>query len=641
MTNVTDSDDSNLSSLTNSPSDGQSTNKTLDQDPSYEDHLSRKYNNPMTTVVIPSATIYSTKKPGWGEARYYQTGNQQSLSSVSQENQQPPNTKNINTPIQQAPSPPLAHDSNTPRANSAQSTPRNEMDSYNDHKRGNGDDSEREKPMSNKQQRKKRQQQQLQQLNQNRESTSSTTFMEQRDKGFANNPLQASLPKINDPSPQNELNTKRSFAGKIEENPSPQTEINTTNFLEKPFPQNNISNDKKKSGMQQVVTEPYHYVPELTNNKKTDPLLFYQQPKKIHSVALFIYFNVDYAGYTRILPTKRGFTQYGFTRLIKSFEYKTRTNAANAIIAAKEFTLECAINCWRNNKNLTLFCAAQEYAYTDCEFVKSIREVCDNETLDVIVIRPNLPPYSIYYMCEPLDRAGATSVVYSRDELVANSILHILEASTKKLASDMHKVDFYNKDEPYYEFTNFYRAKVTIDTHTWPTTEHYFQAQKFESQYIQKRIRDANTARDAFSIARSRDYDKRANWESRVPPRGFIFKEEVMERAQLCKYSQNPSLKYKLLSTATADLYEHTSNDTYWGDGGNDRKGLNRLGYTLAKVRSQLMCEEIHALACKYQCPMQKMWIVPELCKMDSVDNDDDLYIDMINNEDPQFRSKQ
>lgn len=38
---------------------------------------------------------------------------------------------------------------------------------------------------------------------------------------------------------------------------------------------------------------------------------------------------------------------------------------------------------------------------------------------------------------------------------------------------------FYVKGQPYYEFTNFYDMPITINNITYPTSEHYFQSQKF------------------------------------------------------------------------------------------------------------------------------------------------------------------
>ena len=42
-------------------------------------------------------------------------------------------------------------------------------------------------------------------------------------------------------------------------------------------------------------------------------------------------------------------------------------------------------------------------------------------------------------------------------------------------------INFYNSNAPYYEFTNFYQNPVQIDGKKWPTTEHYYQAMKFDA----------------------------------------------------------------------------------------------------------------------------------------------------------------
>ena len=40
------------------------------------------------------------------------------------------------------------------------------------------------------------------------------------------------------------------------------------------------------------------------------------------------------------------------------------------------------------------------------------------------------------------------------------------------------KINFYKLRDPYGEFSNFYKAPFTLGGKEWPTTEHYFQAQK-------------------------------------------------------------------------------------------------------------------------------------------------------------------
>ena len=70
-------------------------------------------------------------------------------------------------------------------------------------------------------------------------------------------------------------------------------------------------------------------------------------------------------------------------------------------------------------------------------------------------------------------------------------------------------------------------------------------------------------------------------------------KNDVMYRACLAKFAQNPSLWALLDGTNDCVLVEHTKNDRYWGDGG-DGTGRNQLGKTLMQVREDLRAA--HAL---------------------------------------------
>ena len=76
-----------------------------------------------------------------------------------------------------------------------------------------------------------------------------------------------------------------------------------------------------------------------------------------------------------------------------------------------------------------------------------------------------------------------------------------------------------------------------------------------------------------------REKPLRKDWES--------VKDQVMFDAVLAKFTQNPDIARKLLSTGDAYLIEHTKNDSYWADGG-DGSGKNRLGEVLMAVRDSL-----------------------------------------------------
>lgn len=143
----------------------------------------------------------------------------------------------------------------------------------------------------------------------------------------------------------------------------------------------------------------------------------------------------------------------------------------------------------------------------------------------------------------------------------------------------MDAIRFYRTDDDYGEFSNFSRHRIFLDGKYWPTSEHYFQAQKFENTAHQEEIRQANTPMIAAQLGRDRKKKLRRDWESA--------KDGVMKKAVLAKFSQHEELKALLLSTGDALLIEHTTNDAYWGDGG-DGHGRNRLGQILMQVREEL-----------------------------------------------------
>lgn len=68
-----------------------------------------------------------------------------------------------------------------------------------------------------------------------------------------------------------------------------------------------------------------------------------------------------------------------------------------------------------------------------------------------------------------------------------------------------------------------------------------------------------------------------------------------MLTAVRAKFTQHEDLKQVLLSTGDAILVEHTSNDRYWGDGG-DGTGRNALGKILMQVREEIRSGTVPAL---------------------------------------------
>ncbi|PQO45469.1 NADAR family protein [Blastopirellula marina] len=140
-------------------------------------------------------------------------------------------------------------------------------------------------------------------------------------------------------------------------------------------------------------------------------------------------------------------------------------------------------------------------------------------------------------------------------------------------------IHFYSVQDPYGEFSNFAPYPIQLDKKRWPTSEHYFQAQKFKDAPYREEIRKAKSPMEAARKGRSRKVPLRKDWESA--------KCNVMRKAVLAKFTQHEELTELLLGTAHAKLVEHTTNDNYWGDGG-DGSGKNMLGQILMEVREQL-----------------------------------------------------
>ena len=149
----------------------------------------------------------------------------------------------------------------------------------------------------------------------------------------------------------------------------------------------------------------------------------------------------------------------------------------------------------------------------------------------------------------------------------------------------MNQILFYRQNDPYGEFSNFSAHPFKLEGKVWPTSEHYFQAQKFAGTEHEETVRNAKTPAMAAKLGRSRSLPLRADWEA--------VKDDIMRAALRAKFEQHPKLKSLLLSTGDAELIEHTRNDRHWADGG-DGTGKNRLGILLMERRAQLTDSPTH-----------------------------------------------
>ncbi len=138
-----------------------------------------------------------------------------------------------------------------------------------------------------------------------------------------------------------------------------------------------------------------------------------------------------------------------------------------------------------------------------------------------------------------------------------------------------------NREEPYGCFSNFSNHGFKLDGQWWPTSEHYFQAQKFikTAPDWATKIREAKAPKIAATMGRQRDYPLRTDWES--------VKDDIMRRAVLQKFTAHADIRSILLSTGDEHLVENAPGDRYWGCG-KDGSGKNKLGQILVAVRTQL-----------------------------------------------------
>lgn len=150
-------------------------------------------------------------------------------------------------------------------------------------------------------------------------------------------------------------------------------------------------------------------------------------------------------------------------------------------------------------------------------------------------------------------------------------------------------IRFYKTTDQFGAFSNFSRHPVTINGKVYPTTEHWFQSQKFAGTPHEEEVRQAATPALAAKMGRDRARPLRSDWEE--------VKIDIMKEGLLAKFTQHDKLKKLLLSTCNERIIEHTVNDSYWGDGG-DGRGENMLGQLLEWTRDQIAINDSLCKGC-------------------------------------------
>src|SRR5205809_7550069 len=115
---------------------------------------------------------------------------------------------------------------------------------------------------------------------------------------------------------------------------------------------------------------------------------------------------------------------------------------------------------------------------------------------------------------------------------------------------------FYStREEPYGCFSNFSRHGFELDGKYWPTSEHYFQAQKFSGTPHEEEVRLAPTPKEAANRGRERQRPLRPDWEQ--------IKDDVMRKAVLRELETHADIRAILLATGEEELIEDAPGDHY------------------------------------------------------------------------------
>lgn len=135
-----------------------------------------------------------------------------------------------------------------------------------------------------------------------------------------------------------------------------------------------------------------------------------------------------------------------------------------------------------------------------------------------------------------------------------------------------------NRFEGKYRFlSNFSSSPLVYGGRTYLNAEAAFQAQKCPERSVEFCRLNPTDAKHL-----GRKVRLRPDWEK--------VKDGIMCDILMCKFSQDPDLRQKLLDTGHAELEEgNTWGDKYWGT--VDGVGKNKLGKLLMEVRENLSSE--------------------------------------------------
>lgn len=133
-----------------------------------------------------------------------------------------------------------------------------------------------------------------------------------------------------------------------------------------------------------------------------------------------------------------------------------------------------------------------------------------------------------------------------------------------------------------YCFSNFSAFAVEWNGRAWPTSEHAYQAAKFDDPAIVEAIATAPSAHAALKLAEVHAASIRPSWPEE--------KRAVMKEICRAKLDQHEYVQRTLERSGNTPLVEDSPKDSYWGCGA-DGNGENHLGVIWMELREELRPE--------------------------------------------------
>lgn len=139
---------------------------------------------------------------------------------------------------------------------------------------------------------------------------------------------------------------------------------------------------------------------------------------------------------------------------------------------------------------------------------------------------------------------------------------------------------FWEEEGDYAFLSNFSKYLIMYEGKFWPTTEHAYQAAKFDDEKIKDEIFNAKSPLEAFHIGRDPKNILKKDW--------FEIRVKVMEDIIREKIKQYPDIHEKLIETGGREIIEASPIDSFWG-WGPDKKGENNMGKIWMKLRREII----------------------------------------------------